>query len=66
MKIEYNQELQEFIEKHSMTAADIEAFRKREESENNRSGIRALKGTVWWKLLKPARWLYNVMKLLRA
>lgn len=65
MKIEYNQELQEFIEKHSMTAADIEAFRKREESENNRSGIRALKGTVWWKLLKPARWLYNVMKLLR-
>lgn len=65
MKIEYGQELQNFIAQHTQDASDLEAFRRREESENDRSGIRVLKGTVWWKLLKPARWLYNILKLLR-
>ncbi len=64
MKIQYEKELQEFIDRYSIKEADIDAFIKRRASETDRSGIKSLKGTVWWKLLKPARWLYNILRLL--
>lgn len=64
MSIQYSQELQTFIEEHSISRGDISAFQKREESESVRTGIRSLRGTVWWKLLKPARVIYNYSRLI--
>lgn len=64
MRVQYDKELQDFIDKHSIEEGDIDAFKKREECANNTSGIRALKGTVWWKLLWPARVVYNYMRLI--
>lgn len=64
MRVQYDKELQDFIDKHSIEEGDIDAFKKREECANNTSGIRVLKGTVWWKLLWPARVVYNYMRLI--
>lgn len=64
MSIQYSQELQTFIEEHSISGSDISAFKKRTESESITTGVRALRGTIWWKLLKPARVIYNYSRLI--
>lgn len=64
MSIQYSEELQAFIEKNSISRGDISAFRKRAESESVTTGVRSLRGTVWWKLLKPARVIYNYSRLI--
>ena len=64
MSIQYSEELQAFIEKNSGSRGDTSAFRKREESEKTETGVRALRGTVWWKLLKPARVIYNYSRVI--
>lgn len=68
MNIQYDDEIKEFMSKYAIGLADTGKFSKRErvtaDSNEKKHDIRSLKGTMWWKLLKPARVIYNYLHLI--
>ena len=63
MNIEYSDKLKDFLEERQLGLDNTTLSDRLNAATPNTTGIRKLKGTMWWPLLKPARIVYNHIRL---